>query len=110
MTEKDRKCLENMLDFAERVHRRICDMTYEEFATDEDKQDMVLYALGQIGENASGISDKFKETHHEILWTPIIGIRNRIFHVYDNINMKMIFDAAFNGTTELINRLKEILE
>ena len=34
MTEKDRKCLENMLDFAERVYRRICDMTYEEFATD----------------------------------------------------------------------------
>ena len=110
MTEKDRKCLENMLDFAERVYRRICDMTYEEFATDKDKQDMVLYALGQIGENASGISDKFKEAHQEILWIPIIGIRNRIFHIYDNINMKMIFDVAFNNTTELINRLKEILE
>jgi len=50
MTEKERKCLENMLDFAERVQRRIGDMTYEEFSVDKDKQDMVLYALGQIGE------------------------------------------------------------
>ena len=108
MTEKDRKCLENMLDFTERVHRRICDTSYQEFSADRDKQDMVLYALGQIGENASCISDAFKEAHKEISWTAIIGIRNRIFHIYNNINMKLIFDIASNSTSELIQRLKEI--
>ena len=110
MTAKDRNCLRNMLEFAERVERRVHDMTYEQFSNDEDKQDMILYALGQIGENADSVSDAFQEEHPEILWSSIIGLRNRIFHVYENINMKLVYDVASNNIPDLVHRLRDLLK
>jgi hypothetical protein len=39
-----------MLKFAERVDRRIADVSQEIFLENEDVQDLILYAIGQIGQ------------------------------------------------------------
>ena len=68
MNDKDISHLKLMLDFALRVTRRISGVSIEEFITNEDLQDMVLYAIGQVGENAHAISDTTRDKYHELLW------------------------------------------
>ena len=110
MNDKDLVHLRLMLDFAQRVARRVSGVSIERFLTDEDLQDMVLYAIGQVGENAHAISDTTREKYHELLWGPIIGIRNRVFHSYGNINMSIVFEAITGHIPVIIRQIEAILK
>jgi uncharacterized protein with HEPN domain len=109
MNERDINYIKNMLMFAERVRTRIEQISIDEFISDIDKQDLILYPLGQIGENAGNVSDEARDKYHDIHWNPIIGIRNRIFHSYEDIDMRMVYNAAFQHIPELISQLNHIV-
>ena len=109
MTFKDRDHLRRMLNFSIRITRRIENVTAEDFLSDDDLQDMVLYAIGQVGENANVVSEIFKDANPSILWDALIGIRNRVFHSYGDINMKIVYEAAASHIPELIKHLENIL-
>ena len=109
MNERDVNYVKNMLMFAERVRDRVKQISLEEFITDIDKQDLILYPLGQIGENAGRVSEETRDKFHEILWNPIIGIRNRIFHSYEDIDMRLVYNAAVQHILELIQQLRHVL-
>ena len=109
MTDKDRAYLRRMLEFSRRIQRRVSNMTIDTFLADEDLQDMVLYAIGQVGENANATSDDVRESHPDLLWSAIISIRNRVFHSYGDIDMTLVFEAAVDHTPLLLRQLEEIL-
>ena len=109
MNERDLNSLKNMLMFAVRINIRIENVSLEQFLDDEEKQDLILYPLGQIGENANRVSEELREECHEILWNPIIGIRNRIFHSYEDINMSIVYQSAIEHIPVLIKQLRKIL-
>jgi uncharacterized protein with HEPN domain len=109
MTDKDRAYLQRMLEFSRRIQRRVSNTTAEEFLVDENLQDMVLYAIGQVGENANAVSDDVKEAHPDLLWNAIIGIRNRVFHSYGDIDMTLVYEAAVDHTPLMIQQLEKIL-
>lgn len=109
MTERDKSYVENMLMFALRVQSRINSVDLATFLHDEEKQDLVLYPLGQLGENANKVSEEFRDKNNNILWNPVIGVRNRIFHSYGDISMEVIFEIATNNIPTLISQLQEIL-
>jgi len=99
-----------MLMFARRVDDRIATISLQQFNDDIDKQDLILYPLGQLGENAGSVSKEVREKYHEILWNPIIGIRNRIFHSYESIDMGVVYRAAAENIPALIEQLECILK
>ena len=110
MKDKDFEHLKLMLDFAKRVNRRISGIPIGCFLENEDLQDMVLYAMGQVGENANAISDAIRDKHHDILWGAVIGVRNRVFHSYGVVDMSIVYEAAVDHIPGLINKLTDILD
>jgi len=108
MNVKDRRILEGMLVFALRVSKRTNNLTYEEFISDVDIQDAILYALGQLGEKANLLSDDFKENHPSEEWYSLIGLRNRLFHSYEDINLERVYEMARNDIGEVIELIYEI--
>jgi len=109
MNDKDLSHFKQMHKFAKRVERRIADVSLEVFLEDEDIQDLILYAIGQIGENANEISEEAREKYPDILWNALIGIRNRVFHSYGDIDMQIVYEAATEHIAKLINQLLLIL-
>ena len=109
MRDRDLTYFERMYEFAKRVERRIAEVSLETFLEDEDIQDLILYAIGQIGENASAISEEERDKHHDILWNALIGIRNRVFHSYGDIDMQIVYEAAKEHTPKLIAQLQSIV-
>ena len=110
MTEKDYNHFKSMLNFALRVRNRVDGISLERFLTDEERQDLILYPIGQLGEHASNISEESRDKYHEILWNPIIGIRNRVFHSYEHIDMRIVYKAALDHIPILIPQLQSIID
>ena len=69
-----------------------------------------MFCLGQIGETASAISDEEQEKFPEIFWYQMIGLRNRLFHDYERIDITRVFAITQEPITQLIQNLKDILK
>ena len=109
MNELDFECIRLMLEFCERVQRRIKGVDLDTFLDNEDLQDSVLYAVGQIGENANKVSESARELYHDILWNQIIGIRHRVFHSYGNVDMSIIYEVVVEHMPKLAKQLRRII-
>ena len=55
-----------------------------------------------------GIIEFIKE-YNKIPWKQIIGMRNRIVHGYDTINLEIVWSTAIESIPELKSYCKEIL-
>ena len=52
-----------------------------------------VFNLGQLGEVSNKIDEEYEEEHPEIPWRQIYGLRNRIIHDYEGINLNLIWVA-----------------
>ena len=50
-----------------------------------------------------------KKEYSKILWKQIIGMRNRIVHGYDTINLEIVWNTAIESIPKLKSYYKEIL-
>lgn len=52
-----------------------------------------MFRFIQISEYIKKLSIEFKESHNNIPWISIIGLRNRIVHEYGNIDLNIVYEA-----------------
>ena len=78
----------------------------QDFLQGTQIQDSVIRRLEIIGEAAGRVSRKFRDAHPEIQWSRIRGLRNRMIHGYDDIDMDIVWDTVERD----IPRLIEIIE
>ena len=62
-----------------------------------------------IGEAARQLSDNFIETHAQIPWQEIMGMQNRIAHVYFDVDLKLLWDVIVLDLPVLLDELRRIL-
>ncbi|MCR4961849.1 MAG: DUF86 domain-containing protein [Lachnospiraceae bacterium] len=72
------------------------DINREKIAADETVQWTLTTPLYNIGEHAYYLSDTYKETHSEIPWSKISGLRHRLVHNYEDTNWNIISDILFD--------------
>ncbi len=48
-----------------------------------------VFNLGQIGELSHAVDDAFIEAHPAIPWAEMYGLRNRIVHDYEGVNLML---------------------
>ena len=63
-----------------------------------------------MSEAASQISAEFQRAHAEIPWPAVIGMRHRLVHGYDSVDMDILWDTVQCNLPELIDALDRILE
>jgi uncharacterized protein with HEPN domain len=94
MTESDRIRLQHMLDAAREA------LSFAEGRTRVDLNHDRMLALSLtaeiqiIGEAASRVSPEIKQSVSSIPWGEIIGMRNRLIHVYTEINLDILWDTV----------------
>jgi len=101
--------LTNILMFAKRAQYRVAKITLEEFLSDELLQDAILYCLGQIGETATKIPDEEQERYPQLYWRQMIGLRNRIFHDYEEIDLSRVYAITQEPLSQLVQNLESLL-
>ncbi|HBH29991.1 MAG: DUF86 domain-containing protein [Desulfofustis sp. PB-SRB1] len=72
---------------------------------DVQLQDAVIRRLEIIGEAARRISEQTRTEYETIPWQEIIGMRNHIVHVYDGIDMEIVWHTVKNDLPALLQTL-----
>jgi uncharacterized protein with HEPN domain len=83
-------------------------MSKDEFMCDRRTQSAVAMCLVIIGEAAGNLMDcqtEFVETHPEIPWRNMRGMRNRMAHGYFQIDFEVVWDTVQTALPDLIERL-----
>lgn len=69
----------------------------------------IVKSIELIGEAASRVSKEIQEEYPEIPWKDIVSMRNRLIHVYFDIDLDRVWDTVSEDLPPLITLLKRIL-
>lgn len=61
-----------------------------------------------MGELVNRLDDDFLEKNATIPWHQIRGLRNRIVHDYEGVNLKLVWEILENDLPELREEILEI--
>ena len=90
------------------------EMTKGHRRADLDKDRKLNLALVRlveiIGEAAAHVSSEMQTRFPQIPWQDIIGMRNRIIHAYDRVDLDILWDVIELDLPPLILELRRILE
>ena len=106
---KDKGILLQIIKRCNRVIEKVSIISETEFSLNDDIKEVVCFNLFQIGELANGLSIEFIKEYNKIPWKQIIGMRNRIVHGYDTINLEIVWSTVIESIPELKSYCKEIL-
>jgi len=112
MRKKDWISLEKMLGYAQTAIS-FCEGidSYEDFLKDNKTNMASAFVLIQIGEiSVEGLSDEFRQQIASIPWTQIKGLRNRIVHGYDEVDLHMVFETIKQDMPALAEEITVILQ
>lgn len=100
--------------------RHMLDAAKEALSFAKDKSTKDLYAnrmlalsivksIEIIGEAASTVTKDFRDKHNEIPWANIVAMRNRLIHVYFDIDLNRVWDTLTDDLPPLIVALEKVL-
>ncbi len=109
MKNKENISFIKMIEYIEKAFKYVNGYTFDEFCKDEKTIDATIFAISQIGELVKNISKETINKYDNIEWNMIKGLRNRIIHDYEGINLKNIWYVIENDLSELKENVKKIL-
>ncbi len=84
-------------------------MARDTFAADRRTIMAVLHEFTIIGEAVKRLSADFRSAHPEVPWADISGMRDRLIHNYDEVDLDTVWDTIGRDVPDLIGRLEPLL-
>ena len=97
-----------MIVLIKKLQRYVENTDYDSFSSNDMLVEACVFNLGQLGETANKIDEDFEEAHPEIPWRQIYGLRNRIIHDYEGINLNLIWEIITDDLPGLLDQLENI--
>lgn len=109
MQSRDLNFLLDMLNAAELAQQFVSGIDWEIFELDLMRQAAVTRQIEIVGEAARRISTVTQANLSGIPWSQIIGMRNRLIHEYDDLDLETIWETTQIALPELIATLGKII-
>jgi uncharacterized protein with HEPN domain len=78
------------------------------FQGDQQLKSAVSFQISILGEAVKRLSVELKSRHPEIAWRKITGMRDRLIHGYDDIDIEELWNTALRDVPELLDQLRRI--
>jgi uncharacterized protein with HEPN domain len=104
--QRDLQFLLDMLQSAELIVTYTAQCSKDEFVENVQLQDSVIRRLLVIAEAARRVSEVTRQGLPNISWQEINGMRNRLVHQYDDVNLNIVWDVVQSEIPPLIEELK----
>ena len=105
---KNKIIVEKILKYITKVLDYTTDAEYDDFINNSILVEACVFNLGQIGELANKIDKEFEKSNPSIPWRVLYGLRNKIVHDYEGVNLVLIWDIVKDDLPELNNQLEEL--
>lgn len=101
--------LRQMLDYALKAQGMVAGRNRQDIGSDEILQLALTRALEVIGEAANRVSPETRKRYGAIPWRAIVGMRNRLIHGYDTVDLDVLWDTVVTELPPVIEKLAKIL-
>ena len=110
MSPRDwRDRIRDILDAIAEIQKFTGGMDHESFRDDDKCIRAVEMNFIIIGESANQIPEEIEAKYPKIPWSLMRAMRNRIVHVYFNVDEKLMWDTVQNDLPPLIPQLEKLL-
>ena len=110
MKDHNKTLLEKINAYAEQVLEFKGDIDFPSFSNDAKTIAACVHNLSQIGELVGRLDEAFIDLNPKIPWRKIRGMRNRIVHDYEGIQLNIIWDVLEVFIPELITDINAVIE
>ncbi len=97
--------IDDILDAMQKAEILVKNVTFEEFQADFRIHFALVRALEIIGEAAKRLPKSVREQYPDIPWKGMAGMRDRIIHGYDDVDLAIVWNVVQND----IPRIKPLL-
>ena len=98
-----------MVSAARRVAELVSRTSVEQFASDWVIQNGLIRELEIMGEAAGRVSRELAETHPDIPWREITGIRHKLIHDYFEVDLEVVWRTATENVPAVLGSLEAVL-
>jgi uncharacterized protein with HEPN domain len=105
----DRVTLAQMLDTAREIEAAVHGRTLDELRTNRMFELALLHLFVQLGETSRRITSEGRTQHAAIPWHQINGMRNWVVHLYDRVDLALVWSTATRSIPLLVDDLERIL-
>ncbi len=101
--------LRHMLDAARETLAFAAGKKRSELDSDRMLTLSLIKSIEIVGEAASKVTQETRQAYPEIPWPDIIAMRNRLIHIYFDIDLDRVWDTVTDDIPRLINLLESAL-
>ncbi|WP_319421842.1 HepT-like ribonuclease domain-containing protein [Pleurocapsa sp. FMAR1] len=103
---RDRESLIDIVNAIKRILHYSDGISFLELEANDEKISAILYQITIIGEATKRLSESFRQSHPEIMWREIAGMRDVIVHKYDQIDLDVVWDVVQNKLPKLLSLIE----
>jgi uncharacterized protein with HEPN domain len=103
---KDNSYLFDILNACELIEQFIGKTDYQTFQIDVMRQDAVIRRIEIIGEAVALLSNELKDQHPEVPWGLIRGMRSRLVHNNNEIDIELVWNVLKGDIPNLHETVK----
>ncbi len=109
MKSKDRIIIQKIIAYIDDIEKYVDGLEARDFLDDKKTITACAFTVSQIGEIVKEITDETVEKHSTIPWNSIKGMRNRIVHDYENVDLSVLWGTIKESLPDLKDKLKDII-
>lgn len=109
MKSKDRIIIQKIIAYIDDVEKYVDGLNAKEFLDDKKTITACAFTVSQIGELVKEVTEETTKKYTNIPWNSMKGMRNRIVHDYENVDLSVLWGTIKESLPELKDKLKEII-
>ena len=106
---RDEAYLLDILIATRKALRFVEGVDWPAFQQNEMLQYAVVRPLEIVGEAARGVSKEMRESHPEVPWEKLIGMRNRLVHEYFRVDVETVWRTIQDDLPQLVRCIEPLV-
>ena len=107
MDNKNRLIVMKIMGYIDKIFHYVSCAEKADFLANSQLVEACVFNLMQIGELAGRVDGNFQERYENIPWHKLRGLRNRLVHDYEGVNVELIWDIINKDLHALRHQLEK---
>lgn len=97
--------VQKLIGYIDKLTEYCTGLNYDDFSSDTKLVEACVFNLSQMGELVNKLDTAFTSAHAKIPWRSMYGLRNRIVHDYEGVNLTLVWDVISEDLPALKSQL-----